>query len=323
MSQAVESRTLKAKLFKLIGWIISALSIWYIYRVFQTMEHKINFGNDLTLFIKFSLFWCFMYALGFLGLGYVYRVILFYTSRNQVAIPLSPLLDIYTKANLSKYVPGNVLEFALRNFMGQSLGLNHKQIAMGSFFEMALSGLTGLLFSLLFCYDQFSSLISQRFLDISITAIALASFLGLALTLFFVIYILKNLKDYLSFSLVKMIFKTQFLYSFIYLNLGLILVFTFSTIFGQDMGFKQAALVVSALNLAWVAGFVVPGAPGGLGVKEAVLVMILSPTFGAELTVSAAIIHRLISVVGDLLTYLLGRPSVTQFYVTAPSERAS
>ncbi|MCB4363549.1 flippase-like domain-containing protein [Hydrogenophaga taeniospiralis] len=57
---------------------------------------------------------------------------------------------------------------------------------------------------------------------------------------------------------------------------------------------------------AWVAGYVVPGAPGGLGVREAMMVVLLTPLTGAPVATGLAVSMRLTSLLGDGLTVLVG-----------------
>ena len=49
-----------------------------------------------------------------------------------------------------------------------------------------------------------------------------------------------------------------------------------------------------------------PGAPGGLGVRESVVAIGLTPFLGAPLAVSVALLHRATSVVGDVLAFGIG-----------------
>ncbi len=66
---------------------------------------------------------------------------------------------------------------------------------------------------------------------------------------------------------------------------------------------------VSGFALAWVLGFVVPGAPGGIGVREAVFVALLG-TIDVDAGVAAAvsasvIIGRLQSIAGDVVVFVV------------------
>ncbi len=65
-------------------------------------------------------------------------------------------------------------------------------------------------------------------------------------------------------------------------------------------------LAVPAFALSWVAGFVTPGAPGGLGVREALLVAGTAPFYGPGPALSVALALRVVTVLGDGLAFLLG-----------------
>jgi len=55
-----------------------------------------------------------------------------------------------------------------------------------------------------------------------------------------------------------------------------------------------------------VAGYIIPGAPGGLGVREAILVAALGPVYGEGTAVALAIIYRVCSITADGLAFLIG-----------------
>jgi len=60
-------------------------------------------------------------------------------------------------------------------------------------------------------------------------------------------------------------------------------------------------VVIASVALATVAGFVVAVLPGGLGVREGVLMVALGPVFGQDLAVVAALALRLVWVAAELL----------------------
>jgi hypothetical protein len=60
-------------------------------------------------------------------------------------------------------------------------------------------------------------------------------------------------------------------------------------------------LFVGAFALSWVAGFVVPGAPAGLGVREGVLAALLAPSLDATAALQIIVAFRLATTLGDLL----------------------
>lgn len=64
--------------------------------------------------------------------------------------------------------------------------------------------------------------------------------------------------------------------------------------------------VVAWFATAWLLGFVLPGAPGGLGVREAVLLLGLAPVLGEPQAALGAVLLRIVTLSGDGLMSLAG-----------------
>ncbi len=62
---------------------------------------------------------------------------------------------------------------------------------------------------------------------------------------------------------------------------------------------NQIPLLLGAFSCAWLLGFVIPGAPGGLGVFEATAYELLRHHFPSALVFSAIALYRLISIVAE------------------------
>ncbi|MBD2231912.1 UPF0104 family protein [Phormidium tenue FACHB-1052] len=58
---------------------------------------------------------------------------------------------------------------------------------------------------------------------------------------------------------------------------------------------------ISAFSLAWLGGLVVPGAPGGLGVFEAIALSLLQGQFSAAVVLSAVVLYRVVSTLAEAL----------------------
>lgn len=57
---------------------------------------------------------------------------------------------------------------------------------------------------------------------------------------------------------------------------------------------------------AWIAGYLLPGAPGGLGVREALVVALLGSVVGTGTAIGLSVTMRLATVLGDGLAFLVG-----------------
>ena len=94
------------------------------------------------------------------------------------------------------------------------------------------------------------------------------------------------------------------LYSANYLTLGAILSLLAVNVFGATNG--DILVLAGSFAVASVIGFITPGAPGGLGVREVVLVAALSPLYGQDAAVGLAAMLRVVTVLGDGLAFLIG-----------------
>ncbi|HKK17545.1 MAG TPA: lysylphosphatidylglycerol synthase domain-containing protein [Opitutales bacterium] len=65
-------------------------------------------------------------------------------------------------------------------------------------------------------------------------------------------------------------------------------------------------LCTGAMALAWTAGFLTPGAPAGIGVREFLALLVLSPILGEANTLLLVASHRVVVSLGDLLTFVIG-----------------
>jgi uncharacterized membrane protein YbhN (UPF0104 family) len=67
----------------------------------------------------------------------------------------------------------------------------------------------------------------------------------------------------------------------------------------------ELPVVLGAFSWAWLLGLVVPGAPGGIGVFEATVTVLLDGDFGAGTILIAAAFYRLVSVLAEAAGALL------------------
>jgi uncharacterized membrane protein YbhN (UPF0104 family) len=73
---------------------------------------------------------------------------------------------------------------------------------------------------------------------------------------------------------------------------------------GSEIQAQIWLLLGGAYIIAWLAGLITPGAPAGLGIRETVLLLLLSGFVMEADLLMAVLLGRLITVVGDLLFFL-------------------
>jgi len=69
---------------------------------------------------------------------------------------------------------------------------------------------------------------------------------------------------------------------------------------------QLGSTIIGLYLLAWLAGFLAPGAPSGLGIREAVMMMFLTGLVYDDILLAALIIHRVVTMVGDVFAYFIG-----------------
>jgi uncharacterized membrane protein YbhN (UPF0104 family) len=65
-------------------------------------------------------------------------------------------------------------------------------------------------------------------------------------------------------------------------------------------------LLTGCFALAWLAGFLTPGVPAGLGVREAIFAALVAPRLGAAAAIALPLAMRLATILGDALAFPAG-----------------
>ena len=82
---------------------------------------------------------------------------------------------------------------------------------------------------------------------------------------------------------------------------------------GSDLDASLVVELIFVTCVSWMAGFVVVGVPGGIGVRETIFISMTTAPLGAGVAVSVAVLSRVVSIVVDLagaaVSVLLARTS--------------
>jgi len=250
-----------------------------------------------------------VFVIIYIGLLYIvaysWKLALTFVSRKNISF--KEVSCIYLKSNLAKYIPGNIMQFINRNLFGISLNISQDQIAFSTFIEIIFLCLTSFLLSLIFAGRTLVSYIIKYVnLKLVIIIISIMTFIMCAAGIAFFILKKKNLFENIqtlkSKRFLKLSVKLMILYSSFFLISGVILVFILRGLTPIDE--TKILLIISAYIVSWLLGYITPGAPGGLGIREAVLVFMLGGDFGMEVILTAAIIQRIVSIAGDVMAYI-------------------
>lgn len=290
------------RLFKAIGYLVTPLCIgyvsWRLYKMDFSSFKNIPQGRLILVFVASVI----SYAVVFLMMGWGWRELLQGVSQRSQQPSAKEILFAYTKANLAKYLPGNVLEFFFRNYLVSKYGYSHRHIFLATLLELALSLFVAILFALPAMSIIGTDLAPRFFIEIMVGAFAIFFFV----TLYFSRRreLLPELRSNLC---IKKSLIASIVFILVFLNLGAILVFTVQSLFLIPLEFKSSCILISTFTFAWLVGTIVPGAPGGFGVKEATAVFLVGERYTTSILLAALVFHRVVSICGDVLAYMMAK----------------
>ena len=240
-----------------------------------------------------------------------WRAILAQTGSN--ILTLRNAVSVFFKSQFAKYIPGNVAQHIGRALLAKKHGINIRQTSLSILIEALWTiGCATVIISL--------SLSSRLVSRIELAAIPQSPTLYLllaALALFAPAIILPSILRYgqryfpaivppdLRFQPSVSTYlsgATAYLLSFLHLGISINLLAT--ALFDQTGLPLFEAVGVCAL--AWIAGFITPGSPAGIGIRDTILLLALSPSYGPETAAALALAHRLLTALGDVTIYVIG-----------------
>lgn len=271
---------------KLLGAIISIASIGFV--AIQLHQHIADtnltaFGWQIWLSVVLLAiaYGCTSCLVGF-GWGHILRHL-------EISMSWPWILEVYGLSQLARYLPGNILQMAGRQAMGQAEGLPAWPLAKSTVLELALIALVGGLFSTLLLplvsADPTTPLLNM-----------LASLLFITLIVGFVLIV----RRLLSASAAKAVA----IYAVFLFLTGVIFFLTLRLV-DAETPTALLSIIVGAYVVAWLLGLITPGAPAGIGIREVVLYALLSSQFDQPTILTAVVLGRIITVSGDFLFFLV------------------
>lgn len=227
----------------------------------------------------------------------------------RVKLPYFDTIVVYVKANLMKYVPGNVFQYVGRNDLAVRRNIPHLKVATATILDVGMTVLSAFLISLFFLYNYiiefFKTINAPTFIWLLILIIIIAF---IVLLLIFKDKINIKLKKYrylVSKESIITLSKCLIYYIFVMLLSSLmymiVIIFILDVRIDNELFFK----LFSAYTLSWLVGFITPGAPAGIGIKEAVMVSVTGGTIDTAVVALSMVILRILATLADGLAFLV------------------
>ncbi len=253
------------------------------------------------------------FALQMLGLCWLVKIWQRMLGHTGSRVSYGRLFKVWFFTNLGKYLPGKVWQFMGMVYMLEKQGVPKQNSLSTGVLAQAFSVMSGLLISVIFLgaslYSQFFSrkpalLAGAVFLGLAILVIgcyprALEKAINLGLR------ILKRQEIALDIRAKDVIIYILF-YSASWLLYGLaFLIFVKSM---APASFHMYPTLTGAFAFSLNVGFLAVFTPGGIGVREGVLVFLLSSFFPLPVSTLISLLSRLWMTAGELFCFLIAVP---------------
>ena len=300
---------IKSKILKIFKLAIILLSFWFIGEKFWKHHNWLQ-TSALNYELLITVFVCsIIYGLSEFLLSFAWRRLLIWCGHKEISANICN--RIYGKSQIAKYIPGNIFHVLGRHILGSQVGIKHIVLAGATVYEilglLSISILIG--FSGMFIFglgDIYFSL--YQIISILLTALVI---IGLAIPLAPYLMSLRGIIiPYKGIGDSFLNIGKVYLFYFIFFLIAGLLLAVITNIF-LDINFIITAKLIVIFSIAWIAGFIIPGAPGGIGVREAVIIFFITPIIGEAQSIAVAIALRFITLLGDVWFFII---SDSKFY---------
>lgn len=295
------------RLLNLIGMLLVLISCYYFVRI--VLEHAstlptLKWNLKLYTVLAFAtVIYCVATIIG----GIKWYALL---RSSGESIKVSKTLIIFSLSQFGKYIPGNIGQHIGRITLSKAQKLNASRVI----FTMVLeAGWLVVISSVLAIVTLLSEGKNYNRLGSGFPTLGKIIFLAIgAIIVPFIV--LKSVKELGSRFINKFGEKSTLpnIYTFLICSMLDITTFLLMGIVINILAFGlysiaqiNILLLTGIFSFAWIAGFLMPGAPAGIGVREVILVSTLTPLYGTSSSMGITVFLRLVSTLGDFLIFII------------------
>ncbi len=240
-------------------------------------------------------------SLGYAGCGLFLALIWWLALRvaGFRSASLTRASSVFLSSQLGKYLPGNVGHFAARHILSRRHGVSHRALVAATLLEaLVLVAAAGTL-AVLVIHPMLSGELEPMLEAVWLAPVVATASLALGL-------VVARRRGWLDSGLGSARLIVELVAGFV---LAVVFFLTSSLCFilmSSSLTLVDWWSLVPWIAAAWLLGFIVPGAPGGLGIREFVLVLGLTPLIGEAQAALDALMFRLVTISGDVLMAAIG-----------------
>lgn len=225
---------------------------------------------------------------------------------------LANLSKVFLLSQFAKYIPGNIAHHLGRIALARSYEIGIPRVAFTMVLEAGVTIIAGVFVSSVALLYQGKRLLGDVYSMSKVWQFGVLILVGLVL-LIAVAWALSRAWPKLiakltgdraiSIPKMRVLVLSLVLYLLSFVLMGWVV---YLLLFGMfEVSEVPFWVITGIFALAWVAGFVTPGAPAGFGVREAILITLLKPLYGGGIALGVTIALRIVTMIGDGIVFVV------------------
>ncbi|OEO28441.1 hypothetical protein VW23_004800 [Devosia insulae DS-56] len=282
---------------KAAGILVTLVALVFVTIAVQRSFDQLQADLSKPGFLAAIAIGSFAYALLLVLLAIAWRGLL--VAIDGPVVPFGAALGIYARTQVYKYLPSNVLHMVGRYVEARRAGASHQALGIAQLVEIALLTAAGGLVAVVLALPLLRSQLRHYDLEQWLLPIIVIGCTAIATCLFALVARRLEVRRLAGAILVRGAAAFGLYLLFMLGSSGL------AWALAITLGGPASLEIIGITAAAWLVGFLVPGAPGGLGVRDAVLIAGLTAA-GVPGATAIALGHRLITTLGDALFAFAG-----------------
>ena len=298
------------KYIKLLGNIVTIVAIIFVFKKLfsNDLDYALLFNTkNILIVIAIIIVQTLVISLKCFNWWQIVRIL------SGKLISFKESMQVYTKSNILKYIPGNVFQYVGRNELALRNDIKHVDVAFSTVLDVLIEASGTLILPMIFLFSQIITIFNlYRKTLLLLVGVGIVVMLIIVLVAYvkFKGKLLALLQRYMDVINLKNSLKIVgcFLYAAA-MSIAISLLYMFILIFvlGQIVDAQMFFYIMGAYSISWLIGFLIPGAPAGMGIKEAVMLTIVSGMLSADIIALSLVTFRVLSIVSDVLAFAFGQ----------------
>ena len=287
--------------FRWVGLCVGILSLIYFSNsVLRNISTFPSIQWSFTACLSFAgatLIYAFVILIGGYAWGLLLRAL-------GETVKQSEIIVIFALAQIAKYIPGNIAHQVGRIAIAYSKGYRSSRVSITIAIEAVILIFTSSILAIICVfYDNdilfdyfFKNTSAFKFLPAIILTVIFTFLGGCGMLLILRPNLIKK-KSWIAFPSLIVFIKCLLIYFIGFILMGMASNILAIGLLGANESYLF--LLTGIFAIAWVAGFIIPGAPAGLGVREVIMLKALEPVYGMGIATGLVVFLRAATTFAD------------------------